>query len=72
MAYSQKVRQEILKRVENGESMEKISKDTNISVPTILSWKKGKTYKNKKREKIKPKRRTTEYDKQKILKLKEI
>ena len=39
MAYSEEVKQKILKRIENGDKIKNISEETGISIPTLYKWR---------------------------------
>ena len=40
MAYSEEVKQKILKRIENGDKIKNISEETGISITTLYNWRK--------------------------------
>ena len=39
MAYSEEIKQKILKRIENGDKIKNISEETGISIPTLYKWR---------------------------------
>lgn len=40
MAYSKEIKEEVKKRLENGEKAKQISEQTGVSIPTIYHWKR--------------------------------
>ena len=53
MAYSEEVKQKILKRIENGDKIKNISEETGISITTLYNWRKKQIYQKKIRKKMK-------------------
>lgn len=59
MAYSIELKQEVLEKIKQGESVKEISKEKGISVATIYNWKK--------QEKIQTEKSKEEDKKEKLL-----